>query len=70
MKFVKVQGAIYDYAKYKLSILNLTKALNDNIENSIAKFGFVKQKEGIFYNKKFDLLLQVSLRNKSRLKFV
>jgi len=70
MKFVKIQGTVYDYSGYKLNIINIKKLVNDEIENSVAKLGFIKQKENIFYNKKFDLLLQITIKNKTKLKFV
>jgi len=70
MKFVKISGVIYDFTDYRLNLSNLARSLNEEIENSITRLGFVKQRENLFYNKKFDLLLKISIRNKSKLKFV
>ena len=70
MKFVKINGVIYDYSSYKLNTSNLLNSINDEIENSIVKYGFIKQKANVFYNKKFDLLLKMTNKNKSKLKFV
>jgi hypothetical protein len=70
MKFIKISGTVFDYSNYKLTVSNTVKLLNDEIESSIIKLGFVKQKENIFYNKKMDLLLEISIRNRSKLKFV
>jgi len=70
MKFVKIQGTIYDYSQYRLNILGIKKLINDEIETAVSKIGFVRQRENIFYNKKFDLLLQILIKNKSKPKFV
>lgn len=70
MKFVKINGVIYDYSAYKLNISNLLNLINEEIENSIVKYGFIKQKANVFYNKKFDLVLKLTSKNKSKLKFV
>jgi hypothetical protein len=70
MKFVKINGIIYDYSAYRLNVSTITKAINEEIENSIAKLGFARQKDNFFYNKKFDIALTISIKNKSKLKFV
>jgi hypothetical protein len=70
MRFVKISGTIYDYSQYKLNISTLQNAILKEIENSMSKFGFIKQRENLFYNKKFDLLLKLEIKNKSKLKFV
>lgn len=70
MRFVKINGIIYDYSQYKLNVLNIKKAVFEEIEDVIVRFGFVKQKENIFLNKKFDLLMNFSVKKRSRLKFV
>ena len=70
MRFVKISGTIYDYSQYKLNISTLQNAILEEIENSMSKFGFIKQRENLFYNKKFDLLLKLEIKNKSKLKFV
>ncbi len=70
MKFIKINGVIYDFSEYKLNTLNIKKEINDEIENSIAKLGFARQKDNAFYSKKFDLLLLIEIKNKKKLKFV
>ena len=70
MRFVKISGTIYDYSEYRLNISSLVKAINEEIENSVTRLGFMKQKENVFYNKKFDLVLKIEIKNKSKLKFV
>ena len=70
MKFIKINGVIYDYAEYKLKIINLSKAVSEAIEDAITRYGFSKEKDNVFYNKKYDLKLEITIKNKNKMKFV
>jgi len=70
MKFVKVNGIIFDYAEYRLKVINLSKAAIESIEEAITRYGFAKEKDSIFYNKKYDIELRVIIKNKNKMKFV
>ena len=70
MKFVKINGVIYDYAEYRLKTINLSRAIAESIEEAITKYGFSKERDDAFYNKKYDLELKIVLKNKSKMKFV
>ena len=70
MKFVKINGVIYDYAEYKLKIINLSRAVAESVEEAITKYGFSKENDSAFYNKKYDFALKIVLKNKNKMKFV
>ena len=70
MKFVKIKGVIYNYAEYKLKAINLSKALIESVEEAITRYGFSKENDSTFYNKKYDLELKILLKNKNKMKFV
>ncbi|HDQ60102.1 MAG TPA: hypothetical protein ENN30_02815 [Candidatus Woesearchaeota archaeon] len=70
MKFIKIGNAYYDYHNYKTQALAIESAAKDEIETGLRRFGFEKNKKGVFYNKKLDLVLQILIFKKSKLKFV
>ena len=55
MKFVKINGVIYDYAEYRLKTVGLLKAVSESIEEAITRYGFSKEKENVFYSRKYDI---------------
>ncbi|MBW3022480.1 hypothetical protein KY308_00045 [Candidatus Woesearchaeota archaeon] len=70
MKFVRINGAIYDYYEYRLKVFNLIKAVLEEVDNEVLRYGFSKEKENIFYNKKYDLEIKILVKNRNKIEFV